>query len=80
MLIGLLMRIVIIHNHTKCIPLSNPKCMAQPNPNEYSQEIHHSLLWLNWIDVLEVVILLLTYLINHVFQTKQKIYMKVYST
>ena len=85
MLIGLLIRIVIIHNHTKCIPLSNPKCMTQPNlidlhPNEYSQEIHHSLLRLNWIDVSEVVILLLIYLIKHVFQTKQKIYMKVYST
>ena len=31
MLIGLLIRKVIIHNHTKCIPLSNPKCMTQPN-------------------------------------------------
>ena len=30
-------------------------------------------LWLNHIDVLEVVILLITYLIKYVFQNKQKI-------
>ena len=33
-------------NHTKCISLSNQKCMAQPalinlHPNEYSQEFHY---------------------------------------
>ena len=34
-------------NHTKCVLLSNQKCMAQPTlinlpPNEYSQEFHYS--------------------------------------
>ena len=33
-------------NHTKCILLSNQKCMVQPSfinlhPNEYSQEFHY---------------------------------------
>ena len=33
-------------NHTKCVSLSNQKCMTQPNlinlhPNEYSQEFHY---------------------------------------
>ena len=33
-----------IPNHTKCVSLSNQKCMTQPtlinlNPNEYSQEL-----------------------------------------
>ena len=33
-------------NHTKCVLLSNQKCMIQPtlinlNPNEYNQELHY---------------------------------------
>ena len=33
-------------NHTKCVSLSNQKCMIQPtlinlHPNEYSQEFHY---------------------------------------
>ena len=33
-------------NHTKCVSLSNQKCMVQPTlinlqPNEYSQEFHY---------------------------------------
>ena len=33
-------------NHTKCVSLSNQKCMTQPalinlHPNEYSQEFHY---------------------------------------
>ena len=33
-------------NHTKCVSLSNPKCMIQPtlinlHPNDYSQELHY---------------------------------------
>ena len=42
MLIGLLSGIVSASNHTKCMSLSNQKCMTQPiinwQPNEYSQE------------------------------------------
>ena len=43
---GLLISIVDAFNHTKCIYLSNPKCMIQPNLinshlNEYSQEFHY---------------------------------------
>ena len=45
MFIVLLNNIVNGSNHTKCIPLSNQKCIFQPtvvnlHPNEYSQEFH----------------------------------------
>ena len=38
--------IVSASNHTKCISLSNQKCMTRPSvinshPNEYSQELHY---------------------------------------
>ena len=41
--IGLLNGLVNRSNHTKCISLSNQKCMTQPtlinlHPDEYSQE------------------------------------------
>ena len=44
--IGLLTSIINASNHTKCMFLSNQKCMTQPtlidlNPNEYSQEFHY---------------------------------------
>ena len=44
--IGLLTGLVNGSNHTKCISLSNQKCMTQPilinlHPNEYSQECHY---------------------------------------
>ena len=45
--IGLLLTgIVNACNHTKCVSLSNQKCMTQPtlinlHPNEYSQEFHY---------------------------------------
>ena len=39
-------------NHTKCVSLSNQKCMTQPtsinlHPNKYSQELHAIHLQLN---------------------------------
>ena len=42
----LLTTIVTASYHTKCVSLSNQKCMTQPTlinlyPNEYSQEVHH---------------------------------------
>ena len=44
--VKLLASIVNASNHTKCILLSNQKCMIQPtlislHPNEYSQELHY---------------------------------------
>ena len=44
--IGLLTDLVNGFNHTKCVSLSNQKCMIQPtlinlHPNEYSQEFHY---------------------------------------
>ena len=46
MFIVLLSNIVNVSNHTKCISLSNQKCMIQPtfinlHLNEYSQEFHY---------------------------------------
>ena len=60
--------------HTKCISISNKKCDIQPtlinlHSNECRQELHYYPL----VDVLEAVILLMTYLIKYVFQIKQKI-------
>ena len=44
--IVLLNKIVNGSNYTKCVSLSNQKCMTQPiiinlHPNEYSLEIHY---------------------------------------
>ena len=44
--IVLLSSIFNVSNYTKCISLSNQKCMIQPthinlHPNEYSQEFHY---------------------------------------
>ena len=77
MFIVLLPNTVNASNHTKCISLSNQKCKIQPTLSIYilkntvknCSTIH---LQLNWIDVLEVVIPLMTYL-KYVFQMKQKI-------
>ena len=42
----LLICIVNVSNHTKCVSLSNQRCIIQPilinlHPNEYSQEVHY---------------------------------------
>ena len=68
----------LVDGSWKCLSLSNQKCKIQPtlinlHPNEYSQELSIIHLQLNWIDVLEVVILFIIYPIKYVFQTKQKI-------
>ena len=47
-IIGLITSIVSGSNNTKCVSLSNQKCMTQPtlinsNPNEYSQQFHYHL-------------------------------------
>ena len=77
MFIKLLTTTVSASDHTKCVLLSNQKCMTQPtltilHPNEYSQELHYYPLAVK-LDVSEVAILLMTSLIKYVFQTKQKI-------
>ena len=46
MFMEILINIVNATNHTKCISLSNQKCMTQPtlinlHPNEYSQKFHY---------------------------------------
>ena len=43
---GLLISIINAYNHTKCVSLSDQKCMIQPtlinlHSNEYSQEFHY---------------------------------------
>ena len=43
---GILINIVNVSNQTKCVSLSNQKCMIQPtfinlHPNEYSHEFHY---------------------------------------
>ena len=43
---GLLISIVNVSNHTKCVSLRNQKCMTEPilihlHPNEYSQEFYY---------------------------------------
>ena len=64
--IGLLTCIVSASNHAKCLSLNNQKCMTHPtlfnlHPNENSQEFHYYRLV---VDMLEVAILLMTYLMN----------------
>ena len=42
--IGLSTSLVNLSTHTKCVPLSNQKCMTQTaliNSNEYSQELRY---------------------------------------
>ena len=77
MFIVLLVSIVNASNHTKCVFLSNKKCEIYPalinlHSNEYNQELHYYPFAVK-LDVLDVVILLMTYLIKYVFQKKQKI-------
>ena len=75
MFIVLLSNIVNASNNTKCELLSNKKCEIQPtlliyimmNTVKNFTTIH---LGLNYMNVLEVVILLMAYLINYVFQIK----------
>ena len=81
---GLLLRkyllaysIVNASNHTKCVSLRNLQCMTQAtlinlHPNQYTQGLSYYPLAVN-LDVQEVVTLLIIYLTEYVFQTKQKI-------
>ena len=74
---GLIISIVNGSNHAKCVSLSNQKCMTQPILIDYIimnifKNFTNICLQLNCIDVLEVVVLLMTYLIKYVFQMKQE--------
>ena len=77
--VGLLTGLVNWSNHAKFVSLGNQKCMTQPtlinlDPNVYSHQFHYYPLAVKLdIDILEVLILLMTYLIKHVFQMKRKI-------
>ena len=75
--VGLLTGLVNGSNRTKCVSLSNQKCIIQPtlinlHRNEYSQEFNYYPFVVK-LDVLETVMLLMTYLIMNVFQIKQNI-------
>ena len=78
MLMKSLSSIVNASNHSKYVSLSNQKCVTQPtlityilmNTVKYFTTIH---LQLNYINMLEVVILLMTYAIKYVFQIKLNI-------
>ena len=81
MVIVVLTSTVSASNHTKCVSLSNQKCMIQPTVNllliyilmntvKNFTIIHFQL---KQIDLLKVVTLLMTYLIKYVYQIKQKI-------
>ena len=67
-----------LSNHRKCVSLRNQKSKIQPtlinlHPNETVKNYTTIHLQLSWIDVLEVVILLMAFLIKYVFQRKQMI-------
>ena len=77
MFIVLLSSITNASNHTKCVSLSNQKWEIQStlinlHPNKYSQEFHYYPFAVK-LNVLEVVIPWMIYLIKYVFQIKQKI-------
>ena len=76
--IGLLTGLVNKSNHTKCISLSNQKCMDQPtlinlHPNEYSKDFHYYPFTVKLNRCVRIVIFLMIYLTKYVFQINQKI-------
>ena len=78
--IGLLACTVNTSNHRKCVSLSNQKCTTHliyilMNTLKDYVTIHLSLIY---IDVLEVAILLMIYLINHVFQKNKRLKSKYF--
>ena len=73
MFIGLLVSTVNVSNHTKCASLNNQQCMVQSalinlKFNEYSQGLRYYPFAVKWdrLDVWEVVILFMIYLIKYV--------------
>ena len=84
MFVVLLTSILNVSNLAKWISLNNQQCMDQPTlliytlMNNVKDYITIHLLLIQ-IDVLEVVILLMVYLLEYVFQTKQKIWTWIFS-
>ena len=77
MFIRLLTRIVKVSNHTKYISLNNQQCMNQItfinlHPKECTQGLHYYPFAVN-LDRCVIVTLLLTYLIEYVFEIKPQI-------
>ena len=79
MFIVLLASIVSCSTLLLCMSLSNQKCEIQPtlinlHPNEYNQELHYYPFAVKQVQtsVLEVLIVLMNYLIEYVFQIKKK--------
>ena len=75
---GSLASIANAPDHIKCISLNNQQCLTQPtpinlNPNEYIEGLCYHPFVVSLDRCMEVVILLMIYPINYVFQTKQKI-------
>ena len=65
-------------NHIKSVLLNNVQCMIQTtftniHPNEYTQELHYHPFVVKLDRFVGSWILLITCLINYVFQIKQKI-------
>ena len=86
MFIVLLASIVSCSTLLLCMSLSNQKCEIQPtlinlHPNEYNQELHYYPFAVKQMQksVLEVLIVLMNYLIEYVFQIKQKIKIYIFS-
>ena len=74
---GLIVSIVNGSNHAKCVSLSNQKYMTQPILINYIimnifKNFITICLQLNCIDLLEVVVLLMTYLIKYVFSNETR--------
>ena len=64
--------------HTKCASFSNQKCTTEPTHEmnkfkDYVYDYDYYPFVVNLIDVWEVVMVLMTYLIDHVLQIKLKI-------
>ena len=76
--IRLLISIVNASNHTKCVSLSNQRCLSQHtlinlHPNEYCQEFHYYPFAVKLGRCAGSCNLLITYITKDVFQIKHKI-------
>ena len=76
-MLGLIKKVLIVVLSSIVNASNNIKCVSSRNvnlhPNKHSQAFHYYPFPLNLMDVLEALILLMTYLIKYAFQIKQKI-------
>ena len=86
MFIVLLASIVSCSTLLLCMSLSNQKCEIQPtlinlHPNKYNQELHYYPFAVKQVQtsVLEVLIVLMNYLIEYVFQIKKKLNIHIFN-